>query len=252
MRVLITGANRGIGAALLARYHAAGHDVIGTARSSAVLKPLDVTEPGSVAALAERVGDAPLDLLVCNAGIYLDKGLPPEAYTAEMWAVTFAVNVTGVALTVQALLPALRDANGKIAIISSIMASDTHAPGGSHIYRASKAAVLNLGRNLASDLRGDDIAVQFALGAKRQGEFVGKDLVIAVRLAHQFVGRYHEDAGGRVLVNRGLVSQGLVKVVGTFQRFGVEQRHVLESAVIYGGGSSHGRALSVLFGEHSM
>ena len=35
------------------------------------------------------------------------------------------------------------------------MASDTHAPGGSYIYRASKAAVLNLGRNLASDLAGE-------------------------------------------------------------------------------------------------
>jgi NAD(P)-dependent dehydrogenase (short-subunit alcohol dehydrogenase family) len=57
-------------------------------------------------------------------------------------------------------LPHLRRAEGaRIAIISSQMASDTRAPGGSYIYRASKAAVLNLGRNLASDLKGDGIAV---------------------------------------------------------------------------------------------
>ncbi len=39
------------------------------------------------------------------------------------------------------------------------MASTTRAPGGSYIYRASKAAVLNLGRNLATDLRPQGIAV---------------------------------------------------------------------------------------------
>ena len=39
------------------------------------------------------------------------------------------------------------------------MASHERAPGGSYIYPASKAAALNLGRNLAADLRGDGIAV---------------------------------------------------------------------------------------------
>jgi NAD(P)-dependent dehydrogenase (short-subunit alcohol dehydrogenase family) len=39
------------------------------------------------------------------------------------------------------------------------MASDTHAPGGSYIYRASKAAVLNLSRNLATDLKPRCVAV---------------------------------------------------------------------------------------------
>jgi NAD(P)-dependent dehydrogenase (short-subunit alcohol dehydrogenase family) len=39
------------------------------------------------------------------------------------------------------------------------MASHTRAPGGSYIYRASKAAALNLGRNLAADLKADGIAV---------------------------------------------------------------------------------------------
>ena len=62
-------------------------------------------------------------------------------------------------LTVQALLPNLRAAQGKIAIISSAMASDARAPGGSYIYRASKAAALNLGRNLAADLKPEGIAV---------------------------------------------------------------------------------------------
>jgi NAD(P)-dependent dehydrogenase (short-subunit alcohol dehydrogenase family) len=77
-----------------------------------------------------------------------------------MWAETFATNVTGVFLAVQALLPGLRAAGAaKIAIISSQMASHTRAPGGSYVYRASKAAALNLGRNLAADLAPEGIAV---------------------------------------------------------------------------------------------
>ena len=57
-------------------------------------------------------------------------------------------------------MPNLKAAqNAKIAIISSQMASDTKASGGSYIYRASKAAALNLGRNLATDLKKDGISV---------------------------------------------------------------------------------------------
>ncbi|WP_375258892.1 SDR family oxidoreductase [Citreimonas sp.] len=161
MRVLITGANRGVGAALLSTYAARGDEALGTARGGGDLLPLEVTDPASHRALVERLGDAPLDTLICNAGVYPDKGQPlDDGYPAEMWAQTFAVNVTGVFLTVQGMLPALRRAQApKIAIISSQMASSTRAPGGSYIYRASKAAALNLGRNLAVDLKRDGIAV---------------------------------------------------------------------------------------------
>ncbi len=159
MHVLITGANRGIGKALAEHLRARGDDVTGTARDGAADIVLDVTDPTQQAAMAAKLEGKPLDLLVCNAGVYLDKGQGIDGYPAEMWAQTFAANVTGVFLTVQALLPNLRMAGGKIVIISSQMASHTRAPGGSYIYRASKAAALNLGRNLATDLRGDGIAV---------------------------------------------------------------------------------------------
>jgi NAD(P)-dependent dehydrogenase (short-subunit alcohol dehydrogenase family) len=164
MHVVITGASRGIGAALAARYRASGDRVTGTSREGGRhddLVALDVSRSGEFAALADRVGDDPVDLLICNAGIYpdgdqrLDTGFP-----AAMWSETFAANVTGVFLTVQTLLPALRRAKGaKIAVVSSVMASQGIAPGGSYVYRASKAAALNLGRNLASDLRTEGIAV---------------------------------------------------------------------------------------------
>jgi len=161
MHVVITGANRGIGQALDHRFRALGHDVTGTARNEAEFLKLDVTSPESQAEAARALDAKPIDLLVCNAGVYLDKGQNlADGFPADMWAQSFAANVTGVFLTVQSLLPNLQlSATPKIAIISSQMGSDTRAPGGSYIYRASKAAALNLGRNLATDLKHIGIAV---------------------------------------------------------------------------------------------
>ncbi|WP_425090786.1 SDR family oxidoreductase [Tropicimonas sp. S265A] len=168
MYSVVTGASRGIGQEVVKELHARGQTVLGTYRSNAPAgadrlswAQLDVRDPESHKALATRLDNCPVSLLVCNAGIYLDRTETlADGYPAEMWSDMFAVNVTGVFLTVQALLPQLQQAgHAKIAIISSQMASHTRAPGRSYIYRASKAAVLNLGRNLATDLRGLDIAV---------------------------------------------------------------------------------------------
>ncbi|MDW3222551.1 MAG: SDR family NAD(P)-dependent oxidoreductase [Paracoccaceae bacterium] len=159
MTIVITGASRGIGAGLVKAYAARGEDVIGTTRHGEHV--LEVTDPNSHSAFAHTLEGRPVDLLICNAGVYLDKGQVLDGgYPAAQWADSFATNVMGVFLTIQALLPNLRAApSAKIAIISSQMASSQQAPGGSYIYRASKAAVLNLGRNLASDLKPEGIAV---------------------------------------------------------------------------------------------
>ncbi|WP_170332691.1 SDR family NAD(P)-dependent oxidoreductase [Ruegeria arenilitoris] len=159
MHVVITGAGRGIGRTLADRFRARGDTLTGTARDGSEQVVLDVADPSQHADMAAQLEGQPVDLLICNAGVYLDKGQGIEGYPAEMWAQSFAINVTGVFLTVQALLPNLRAARGKVAILSSQMASHSRAPGGSYIYRASKAAALNLGRNLATDLRADGIAV---------------------------------------------------------------------------------------------
>lgn len=159
MTTLITGATRGIGRALMLHYQAAGAVVIGTARKPTPgLTTLDVTDPAGQRALGQSIET--LDLLICNAGVYPDRGQRlDDGYAPALWAEGFNTNVVGVFLTIQSLLPALRRTGGKIAIISSRMGSDTRAPGGSYIYRASKAAALNLGRNLATDLKPQGIAV---------------------------------------------------------------------------------------------
>jgi NAD(P)-dependent dehydrogenase (short-subunit alcohol dehydrogenase family) len=180
---VITGANRGIGAALATRLHADGWEVSGTARAGGEHIPLDVADPAQFAGLARALDSRPIDLLICNAGIYPDKGQNlADGYPPEMWAQVFAVNVTGVFLTVQTLLPNLQMSQApKIAIISSQMASDTTAPGGSYIYRASKAAALNLGRNLATDLAHLGIAVGIYHPGWVQSDMGGSEADISER-----------------------------------------------------------------------
>lgn len=154
MTILITGTNRGIGAALAEAYRTRGDTVLGTARKAGAADiTLDVTQPEDFTRLEDRLSETALSLLVCNAGIYNDKDISSlDDLSPDLWQEAFAANVTGVFLTIRACLPALRRGQGKIAIMSSIMASSQRAPGGALIYRASKAAVLNLGRNMARDL----------------------------------------------------------------------------------------------------
>lgn len=161
MTLLITGTSRGVGAALKSHYEARGASVIGTStRGGDGQVALDVTDPAAFRAVREALGDEPLDILVCNAGIFPARGEDiATGNSAEDWARALATNVTGVFLTVQACLPNLRAAGGKIAILSSRVGSSELASGGNYIYRASKAAVLNLGRNLAVDLKSEGIAV---------------------------------------------------------------------------------------------
>ncbi len=167
MTTLITGASRGIGLGLLRAAATAGEPVIGTHRGAppqvagAEWQPLDLTDPGGPAALARRLDGRPLELLVCNAGIYPDRGRTlGDPFPPQDWAATFTVNVTGVFLTIEVLLPnLLAGQTPRIAIIASQMGSSERAKGGSYIYRASKAAAINLGRNLATDLAPRGVAV---------------------------------------------------------------------------------------------
>ena len=162
MRIVITGASRGIGAELARRYVERGDTVIGTSRRGGDgLTALDFDGDPDFAPLLDRIGDDPVDLLICNAGVYPDKGQSLDTgFSAETWRQGLFVNVAAPFLTIQTLLPALRRAPAsKIAIISSAMGSQERAPGGSYTYRASKAAALNVARNLACDLAPQGISV---------------------------------------------------------------------------------------------
>ena len=102
--VLITGANRGIGRAMLAACRARGDAAAGTARSEAGRAEiaglgaeaiaLDAADPASATAAAKAWGDRPLDLLVCNAGALIGRGgIDDPAFDRDAWATQLMTNV---------------------------------------------------------------------------------------------------------------------------------------------------------------
>lgn len=169
MTVLITGAGRGVGRALFDLYAERGERVIGTCRgdppTGGEWLQLDVTDPEGFQQLAEDIGTTAVDLLICNAGVYLDRGDRSGDYDAAIWSETLAVNVTGLFLTVQAVLPALRRSDhARIAVISSQLGSSARAAGNGYAYRASKAAAINVALNLSAEL-----APRIAVGVYHPG-----------------------------------------------------------------------------------
>ena len=159
-KVLITGANRGIGLEFARQYSADGWDVIATARQSSPelealdvhVEPLELGDLDSVAAFGERI-DGPLDLLIANAGTYGPKEVE-NAEAAREWGDTLAVNTISPYLLARSVLPMIEQARGKLIAISSKMGSiDDNSSGGYLAYRTSKTALNSAWRNLALDVR---------------------------------------------------------------------------------------------------
>lgn len=163
---LITGANRGIGLALCRLLAARGDQVIAVCRSSSpeleslgvrIETGLDVTSDDSVAALARRLGDTELDLLVNNAGIMTHESL--EELDFDRIRRQLEINSLGPLRVTAALLDRFRT-GGKIAFITSRMSSLTdNTSGGDYGYRMSKVALNMAAVNLARDLAARQIAV---------------------------------------------------------------------------------------------
>jgi NAD(P)-dependent dehydrogenase (short-subunit alcohol dehydrogenase family) len=131
-KILITGANRGLGYEAARRLRELGHDVWIGARDpsrgraaaeelGAHFVELDVTDDASVAAAAETVGE--LDVLINNAGISGGRVPVPEVAPEDI-ARVFETNVYGLVRVTRAFLPALeRSDNPVIVNVSSGMGS---------------------------------------------------------------------------------------------------------------------------------
>lgn len=161
--VLVTGAARGIGRTIAETFAREGAHVVamdldadalaGMEQDShaALALPCDITDPAqvreAVAAIEERFGR--LDVLINNAGINAEG--PLESFDPELWDRLFAVNVRGVLNTCQAVIPLMkRQRAGRIinaASFASVIPSVDAAA-----YGASKAAVVQMTRVLASEL----------------------------------------------------------------------------------------------------
>jgi NAD(P)-dependent dehydrogenase (short-subunit alcohol dehydrogenase family) len=170
---LVTGANRGLGAAVAdgldrlgirtwrGMRETVGRDTDGRARDVR----LDVRDPASVTSAVRQVldEDGRIDILVNNAGI-TDYGQLPADADLDRAAGVWETNVLGAWRCAQAVLPAMRAAGyGRVVNISSTLGSlalmDRPTEPG---YRVSKAALNALTRVLAAELGDTGILVNAA------------------------------------------------------------------------------------------
>ncbi|AOX99706.1 SDR family oxidoreductase [Jeongeupia sp. USM3] len=168
--LFITGASRGIGREFVHQYLASGWHVVATCRKPADLADLawqpaltvlelDVTDWQAVAMLPSRLGEARIDLLINNAGIY-GGAMQGFGHTdVNTWLQTLATNAIAPVKIVEALLPCLAP-EAVIANISSKMGSIAdNGSGGDYHYRSAKAALNAATVSLARDLPGRQCCV---------------------------------------------------------------------------------------------
>lgn len=210
MRILITGANRGIGLEFVRQYAPLGHEVLATCRNphdavelaelcvrhpNVEILELDVVNADSVRECAEQASVKGLDLLLNNAGHYGRSTGDLDTVDPLDWMQIFEVNCIGPLQVTKALLPALmRGTAPKVVGVSSVKGSVTrNHMGASYQYRSSKSAFNAVLRSLAVDLKPRGINV-FALspGWVDQGEDVTGGLSFDDRLrkARKFVAEF--------------------------------------------------------------
>ncbi|MEQ8540091.1 MAG: SDR family oxidoreductase [Coleofasciculus sp. D1-CHI-01] len=163
---LVTGANRGIGLEFSRQLTERGETAIAVCRKTSealdslgirVEAGIDITSDDSVADLASRLKNTPLDVLINNAGILRKNTLPQLDFDAIRQQ--FEVNALGALRVTQALLPNL-GTGAKVAIMTSRMGSiEDNTSGNSYGYRMSKVAVSMAGKSLSIDLKPRQIPV---------------------------------------------------------------------------------------------
>src|SRR5947209_17995465 len=168
---LITGASSGIGAASARAAAEAGYRVVLSARRTEPLENLaaelggperalavrcDVTEFGDQQELVARALDhfGRVDVAFANAGFGAARGFLEES--PEHWRSMVLTNVYGVALTIRAAMPAVREARGHFVLTGSV-AGRRALPGS--LYSATKWAVTAMGESLRQELNDSGVRV---------------------------------------------------------------------------------------------
>jgi acetoacetyl-CoA reductase len=142
VRALVTGAARGIGAAIAARLRRDGLEVVTLDRDEGCDLRVDLA--GDPLPALEDI-----DVCVSNAAI-TNTIAPAHRMTAEQWSRDVDVNLSGAFRVVQACLPGMRDRrHGRIVVISSLAA--VGGLPGQVAYAASKAGLLGMVKTVAAE-----------------------------------------------------------------------------------------------------
>jgi short-subunit dehydrogenase len=171
VRVVVTGASRGLGAALATRAASRGARVVLVARSADAIAaraaelggeayPADLTDSAAIDGLVPRIeNDGPIDVLVNNAGLDLTGAL--TELPADRIRELLMVNLLAPMLLSRAVIPGmLSRGRGQIVNVSSM--AGTNALPGVAPYSTSKAGLTHFTAALRAELRGTPITTTLA------------------------------------------------------------------------------------------
>lgn len=175
-RVLITGANRGIGLELTRQCLERGDEVTAACRRPDEAKellalretheklsilPLELNDEGSLERFVKELDGKTIDIFINNAGIYGQRDARIGNIDTASWHEAFHVNTIAPMLLTERLLPQLREGKDrKLIYMSSKMGSIAdNGSGGSYVYRSSKTALNQVVKSLAGDLTSDGFTV---------------------------------------------------------------------------------------------
>ncbi|YAF94201.1 MAG: SDR family oxidoreductase [Nodularia sp. CChRGM 3473] len=197
---VVTGGNRGLGLEASRQLAKKGYQVVLTSRDEAkgnaaaqqlqaegldvISYPLDVTSDESSRKLAKFIRQrfGKLDVLVNNAGIYIDAQASENSiFNAKIDTLqkTIETNVYGVLRVTQALIPLMKKQNyGRVVNVSSGMGQLTDMGGGSTGYRVSKTALNALTRIFASELKGTNILINSVCPGWVKTDMGGQDATL--------------------------------------------------------------------------
>ena len=219
--VLVTGSSRGLGLEWVRQYAQQNWRVFATCRNpnkanelhsitkkynNVIIYQLDVTNHNETDALAKELSVYAIDILINNAGVYLDKNNSSiGSLDFKSWEETFRVNTLGPIRVSEAFLQHITASEKRLIVtISSHMGSiaDIQTTG-SYYYRSSKAALNAAMKSLSIELRSKNIGVLLLHPGWVQTDLGGKNATLTTKQSvlsmHEVIEQFSIEKTGKFI-----------------------------------------------------